>query len=157
MKGIAKFAGKVAIAHSVTYIVCGALAYFLLTKPLYMEGASLLSRFMRTEADPVLWSHVNAWLLPGQLLRGLLMAAALFPFLPTLAEWDFRRRFLAITGLYVVFGFWGASVAGVGNVEGLIYLRPEFTWAMHLRVQPEILFQGAAFGAWVARWIRRPA
>lgn len=148
-----KFAGKVTLAHVVTYFVMGAAAYHLLTKQLYIGDQAPLETFMRTEADPILWKHVVTWFVPGQILRGILMAAVLFPFLDTFLKWNFPKRFLSIAGIYLVFAFWGAAGAVVGNIEGLIYLRPEFTLQMHLRVQPEILLQGLALGAWIAWWI----
>lgn len=108
---------------------------------------------MRSEKDPVLWAHVMRWFIPGQVLRGILMATALFPFLDTLLAWPFLKRFISIAGIYLIFGYWAGSVPGLGNIEGMVYMRPEFTLPMHLRVQPETLLQGLALGAWIAWWI----
>ena len=76
-----RFATKVTTAHVITYFVMGALAYHLLTKQLYVGEQAPLEAFMRTEKDPVLWKHVMKWFIPGQILRGMLMALTLFPFL----------------------------------------------------------------------------
>ncbi len=147
------FAVKVMIAHTVTYFVVGSLAYQLITKPFYEGPDPLFAGFMRTPADPALWAHVMRWFLPAQLLRGLLMAAALWPFHSTVAAWSWRRRFLALAGLYFIFGYWATAVAAPGTIEGLVYLRPEFTPRVHLIVQPEILIQAHLWSAWLAAWI----
>ena len=147
------FAGKVTVAHVVTYFIAGAVAYPLLTKQFYVGTAPLFATFMRTEAEPELWRHVMTWFIPGQILRGVLMAAALYPFFDALNGWTFRKRFLSLAGIYLVFAFWSSAVAAPGTIDGLIYLRPEFTAYAHLAVQPEILAQGLALAAWVAWWM----
>jgi len=108
---------------------------------------------MRTEAEPELWRHVMVWFLPAQILRGLLMALALYPLLDTLIGWNWTKRFLVIAGIYLVFGFWASTVAAPGTIEGLVYLRPEFTPSVHLTEQPEIIAQGLLMSAWLAYWI----
>ncbi len=148
-----KFAAKVIVAHSVTYVVVGGAAYQLLTKHLYVGDEAVFASFMRTESDPASWSHVMTWFLPAQILRGLVIAGALFPFLETLRTWAFTKRWLAIAGVYVGVGFWAATVAAPGTIEGLVYLRPEITAAIHLEVQPEIVIQGLLMSAWVSRWL----
>ena len=52
-------------------------------------------------------------------------------------------------------GFWAAAVAAPGNVEGLVYLRPEFSLDVMLVVQPEIIVQGSAMAALVALGLGR--
>lgn len=144
------FAGKVIVAHVVTYFIVGAIAYPLLTKKFYVGANPIFSTFMRTQVEPDLWSHVMTWFIPGQILRGLLIAAVLYPFFDTLKEWDFWRRFLSIAGLYLVLGYWASAVAAPGTIDGIIYMRPEITPYAHLVVQPEIVVQGLALAAWVA-------
>jgi hypothetical protein len=58
--------------------------------------------------------------------------------------------------LYLVLGFWAAAVAAPGTIEGMVYMRPIFTPLVHLKVQPEIVLQGLAWGAMVAFWIGPP-
>jgi hypothetical protein len=147
------FAAKVTVAHVVSYFVVGAIAYALLTKPFYEGSNPVFSTFMRTPAQPELWKHVMTWFLPGQVLRGLLIAAVLYPFFDALKAWSWCKRFLSISGLYLVLGFWASAVAAPGTIDGLIYLRPEITPFAHLMVQPEIIVQGLILGASVALWI----
>lgn len=153
MKQFVSFSLKTIVSHTVTYFIAGAIAYPLLTKPFYVGANPIFSAFWRTEADPVLWAHVTTWFIPAQLLRGLLLSFALFPFYNTLINWSYAKRFLVITGLYLVFGFWAAAVAAPGTIEGLVYMRPEVALLAHLKVQPEIIGQGIAFGAWLSAWM----
>jgi len=81
------------------------------------------------------------------------MALALYPFAEAWLGWGYWKRCLSLAGLYLVFGFWAATVAAPGTIEGLVFLRPEFTPAVHLKVQPEIVVQGLALGAWLAGWV----
>jgi hypothetical protein len=147
------FALKVTVAQVVSYFIVGAIAYQALTRQFYEGAHPLFATFMRTPAEPDLWRHAMIWFIPGQVLRGLLIAAALYPFFETLQGWGFRKRCWAISGLYLGLGFWASAVAAPGTIEGMVYLRPEITPRVHALVQPEILAQGLALGAWVARWM----
>lgn len=152
--GLIRFVLLVAIAHTVTYFLVGALAFTLLTHVLYEGADPLFGSYLRTPGDPILWGHVTAWFLPAQLARGVLIGLALSPFLPSLRTMTARRRAVAITALYLVIGFWAAAVAAPGNIEGLVYLRPEFTVDVVVLVQPEIVVQGAAMSVLVGFGIR---
>jgi hypothetical protein len=151
------FAAKVIVAHVVTYFVVGAISYRLLTKQFYEGSDAIFASFMRTAAEAPLWRHVMIWFIPGQIVRGLLIAAVLYPFFDTLKGWRFRKRVFSIAGLYLVVGFWASAVAAPGTIDGMIYMRPEITTYAHLMVQPEIVLQGLAMAAWIAGWMpRRP-
>jgi hypothetical protein len=153
MKRFVGFAGRVTVAHVVTYIAVGALAYPLLTQE-FFEGSGLAAKVMRTPADPELWGHVTRWMLPFQLLRGILIALVLYPFLGTLTRWGYGKRFAAIAGLYIVLGQWASTVAGSGTIEGWLILRPEFTSpGVVVKAMGEGLVQGLTLSAWVARWV----
>jgi len=149
------FVVLVAVAHTITYLVVGALAFAFLTHGLYEGADPLFGSYLRTPGEADLWQHVTTWFLPAQLFRGALLGLALSPFLEVLHGWSVWRRALAVAGLYLVFGFWAAAVAAPGNIEGLVYLRPEFSLDVVLRVQPEIILQGAAMSAVVAIGIGR--
>ncbi len=151
----AGFAVKVAVVHAVTYFVVGAAAYHLSTKQFYLGDDAVFKAFMRSEDNPAEWNHVMCWFLPAQLLRGVLMAAVLYPFLEVLKGWKYRKRFLAISGLYLGLGYWGATVAAPGTIEGMVYMVPSITMYHHLIVQPEIVVQGLALGGWLGWWMAR--
>jgi hypothetical protein len=157
MKKYSVFTGKVILSHTVTYLFAGALAYPLLTKGFYIGSNPVFASFMVTQNEPELWANVTRWIVPGQILRGILMAAALFPFFETLINWSFSKRFLSIFSLYVVFGFWASAVAAPGTIDGIVYMKPEINTYAHLMVQPEILGQGLLFALWIARWMKPAA
>jgi len=150
LKRFLTFAGKVIAAHVTTYFLAGAVAYQLLTKEFYTGPNPIFATFLRTEAEPALWSHVVRWFLPAQILRGLLIAIGLYPFFDVLTAWSFGKRFLSIAGLYLVLGFWAATVAAPGTIEGMVYMRPFITPMVHLKVQAEIVLQGLALAFLIA-------
>lgn len=152
MKSFLRFAGRVTAAHVVTYIGVGAIAYAFLTGGFFDGSNELVNRVMRTPAEPALWRHVTTWMLPFQVLRGLLIALVLYPFLPAMRPWAYFKRAAAIAGLYVVFGQWASTVAGSGTIEGWLILRPEFTApSIVVKAMIEGLVQGVAFALWIAR------
>ena len=144
------FASKVVAAHVTTYFLAGAVAYPLLTKEFYVGQNPIFATFLRTEADPLLWGHVVKWFLPAQILRGVLISAVLYPLFDILKSWAFMKRWLLIAGLYVVLGFWASTGSAPGTIEGMLYLRPFITPAVHLQVQPEIILQGFALALLIA-------
>ena len=149
-KRFAIFTGKVTAAQVTTYFLAGVVFYQLLTKDFYTGPNPIFAAFMRTEAEPELWAHVMRWFLPAQILRGVLLAAVLYPLFDVLKTWSFAKRFLLIASLYLVFGFWAATVAAPGTIEGMVYLRPFITPMVHLAVQPEIILQGLGLAALIA-------
>jgi hypothetical protein len=152
---LVRFVLLVAVAHALTYFVVGALAFITLTHVLYEGADPLFGSYLRTPAETQLWQNVTTWFLPAQLLRGALIGLALSPFLPLLHRWSVWKRTAAVTGLYLVIGFWAAAVAAPGNIEGLVYLRPAFSLDVALLVQPEIILQGAAMSFVVALGLQR--
>ena len=155
MRNYFGFVSKYSLAHVVTYMIVGAIAYPLLTKEFYMGANPIFSSFMITENDRELWNIVLIWILPGQILRGLLIGSVIFPFYRTLNEWNYGKRFLALSGLYIVIGFWASAVAAPGTIDGIIYMRPEITWIAHLKFQIEIIIQGLLLSAWMAKWMNK--
>ena len=154
-RGVVGFVLLVAIAHAVTYFLAGALAFATLTHGLYEGAHALFGSYLRTPGETQLWQNVTTWFLPAQLLRGLLIGLVLSPFLPLLRRWSVWKRTTAVAGLYLVMGFWAAALAAPGNIDGLVYLRPEFSLDVVLLVQPEIVVQGAAMALLVALGLQR--
>lgn len=102
MRDALLFVAKVTVAHVISYLVVGALAYEWLTKPFYEGSGALFTSFMRSPADPEDLSHITLWLLPAQLARGTLFGAALLPLRAFLLGRPRPDRFLALAGLCVV-------------------------------------------------------
>jgi hypothetical protein len=155
MWGFARFVLLVAVAQAISYFVVGALAFATLTHGLYEGANPLFGSYLRTPGETQLWQHVTTWFLPAQLVRGILIGLVLSPFLPLLRQWTVWKRTAALAGLYLVIGFWAAALAAPGNIEGLVYLRPEFDVGVVLLVQPEIVVQGAGMSLLVALGLQR--
>lgn len=152
MKSYLRYAARVTAAHVVTYIGVGALAYAFLTNSFFDGSNELVNRVMRTPAEPALWRHVTIWMLPFQVLRGLLIALVLYPFLPAMRTWTYLKRASAIAGLYIILGQWASTVAGSGTIEGWLILRPEYTApSIVVKAMIEGLVQGLALSVWIAR------
>jgi hypothetical protein len=149
-KSFAIFTAKVMAAHVTTYFLAGTIFYPLLTERYYVGSNPVFAVFMRTAADRALWHHVVDWFLPAQILRGVLMALVLWPLYDLLNGWSFFKRLFYVASLYLVLGFWAATVAAPGTIEGMVYLRPFITPLVHLSVQPEMVFQGLGLALFVA-------
>lgn len=134
------------MAHVFTYYIIGAIAYFLLTKQFY-TGEVPTFIFMRTESNPESWSHVMRWMLPGQILRGILMALPLLFFYRQLINFPIVKRSLCITLIYFIYAHISAAGPTTSNIEGFIYFKPEFLTAkIFLLTQPEIILQALGLG-----------
>lgn len=146
-KFIRRFFGffmRVTVVHIVTYVVIGAISYFLLAQK-YWTGPEAVPGLRDPMSD-----HVQHWMYPAQILRGFLHAAVLYPLRRPLMDLG-RWGGLVIASLLLVFG----SFAGIsGLIEGLTY-----TTTVNLNVffahLPEVVLQTLAFGYWLLRWERR--
>jgi len=150
---IFKFIIKWTIANLVTSFTVGSIAYILWTKGLYTGENPAYGDFMRSPDNPAQWIHVTRWYLFGQVIRGVLMGLALLPFYFSLLQMKRSKRFLVLTTVYLVFGFWSAAVPAPGTIEGLIYLKPDIGLWGHLLIQPQIVIQGLVLGGWMALWM----
>ena len=157
MKQYLKFTGKYTLAHVLTYLIVGGIAYPLSTKEFYVGDNPVFSTFMVTQNEPELWSNVIKWIIPAQILRGVLLASVLYPFFETINAWNYFKRFLTLSSLYLVIGFWASTVAAPGTIDGMVYMRPEITMNIHLQVQWEIVTQGILLSAWIAKWMKPKA
>jgi len=147
------FAGKVILVHVMTYMIVGAFAYPLLTREFYEGASAIFPIYLRSQSEPALWSHVMTWMIPIEVIRGLLIAIALYPFFEALNQKAFLSRFLSLAGLYIILGFWADASPAPGTLEGVLMLKPFVTPYVHLKVQPELLVQGSAMAAWVSWWM----
>lgn len=116
------FVLTVIVLHVLTYIVAGTLAYAFIYESAIAAGD--FDPTMRSPDNPQEWAHVTTWLFPAEILRGLLMGAALCPFLRTLMGWRISSRFWTLLGLLIVFSVWSATMPAPGSIEGWVYLRP---------------------------------
>jgi len=150
----ARFVGGVTLAHALTYLVVGAVAYELVYERAIDAGG--LDAYMRSPEDPAEWRHVETWLIPAQLLRGFLYGLALCPFLRTLAGWRLPTRLAVLFLLLMVFSVWSVTMPGSGSIEGWLYLRPNAapTLPSPLLGYVEVPAQLLTFSLAVSWWIR---
>lgn len=144
------------LGHTISYLMVGAIAYPLLYKPFWEGPDPLYAPFVRTMAEPELWEQAMAWQIPGQLLRGLLMAAALFPILPLLQQTSFARRYALIAALFFVFAHLAASAPMPGNIEGTLYMLPKFVTAGFWASQPEMIGHSLFAGFLISKLMFKP-
>lgn len=153
MKKFFQFSSRVIVAHIVTYIGVGVLAYMFLTREFFNPNG-IAAQIMRTPDQHALWRHVTIWMVPFQILRGFLIATVLFPFLSCLQSWPYWKRVVTIGGLYIVLGQWASTVAGSGTIEGWLILKPEFTTLpVVIKAMAEGFIQGLALSVWVSKSI----
>jgi len=141
------------LAHLISYLVMGGISYQLFYKPFWEGQNPLFAPFMRTIIEPELWKHTTVWQIPGQILRGLLMSIVLYPVLNKIIELSFIRRYLFIGGLLYIFAHFASSAPSPANIEGFIYMRPEFVNAFFLKGQPEMIMYSLFAGFLISRFM----
>jgi hypothetical protein len=148
-----RFVLKVTVVSTVAYLVAGLFAYRLLTKRFYVGDDAIFAGFLRSEADPILWRHVMTWQFPVLVARGLLISLALLPFRAALSSFTLRARVLSLFGLFFVLLHMAAAAPSPSNLEGIVYMRPEFTGiGPFLLTQPEMIFQSLLFALGTGLW-----
>lgn len=142
---------------ALTYLSVGAACYQLITKRFYLGGDPTQFSYLRTELDAASWAHTNAWIIPAVLLRGLLISVALTPFLTAMRSGSRLKVGLAIAGIVYLLGSLAAGAPSPSNIEGFVYMRPEyFSLESFLLTQPEMIIQALFFGFGLA-WLSRSA
>jgi hypothetical protein len=152
------FALKVMVVSSVAYLVAGALAYQFLTKQFYVGDKAIFAGFLRSEADPAQWAHVMTWQFPMLLARSALIALALAPFRTALLSFTPTKRVLMLFVLFFVLLHLAAAAPSPSNLEGFVYMRPEFiSVAAFLLTQPEMVLQSLLLALGTGLWAAREA
>jgi hypothetical protein len=140
-KEFAFFASRTVIVHIATYVFAGVVAYFIQWGGVY--GGPAMQAYMKPP------SEYATWVIPSQILRGFILAVALYPFLARILEMK-RWGWLSVSSLYLLIG----TIAGSGGViEHIVFTTTPvfFTFA----TLPEIVAQGLMFGYLLVLWERR--
>jgi hypothetical protein len=140
-KTFAFFTSRTIIVHIVTYYIAGVFAYFVQWGGVY--GGPAMQTYMKTP------SEFAPWVIPSQILRGIVLAIALYPFLGRILQLK-RWGWLSVSSLYLLIG----TVAGSGGIiEHIVFTTiPAF---FTLATLPEIVAQGLMFGYLLVLWERR--
>lgn len=152
-----QFVAKSTAVYAVAYLLAGAIAYQFLTKQFYVGEDPIFTAYLRSESNPAEWAHTNLWLIPGLLLRALLISLVLLPFVEALKKMAFWRRAGVLFALMFVLIHIAAAAPSPANIEGLIYMKPELTGVTSfLLTQPEMIAQSLLFALGVSWVIRKP-
>jgi hypothetical protein len=150
-----QFVTKSTVIYTIAYLFVGAIAYQLLTKQFYVGDDPIFTAYLRSESNPAEWAHTNLWLIPGLLLRALLISLVLLPFVEALKKMAFWKRTGVLFALIFVLIHIAAAAPSPSNIEGLIYMKQELTGvASFLLTQPEMIAQSLLFAlglSWVLR------
>lgn len=142
---LATFVWRAIACHVVTYMLAGLLAQTLMNYAAWWDTEPLAN--MRRLDSP--------WVAAGpalQVLRGLVFAAALFPFRERILEHS--GGWLSLWGLLVGIGIVSTYGPAPGSIEGLIYTTLPLPF--HVFGLPEVVAQSLAFSVCLVGWYRRP-
>ena len=117
-KTFLKFGLIVIVSHLFTYFIAGIIAQVALGASQFYPPSPNAISYLRDPHDPAL----QLWILPAQILRGLLFAAVLFPFRQRILELGRWYGGLAITSLIFIMGYVAASG---GMIEHFVYFKAE--------------------------------
>ncbi len=151
-KDYIRFVIVIIIAHTIAYLFAGGISYQFITKEFWEEPNSLLSAYLRTPVNVELWNYAMIWQIPGQLLRSLLIGLVLLPIHSSLKEWLVFKKFLFFSGLLFVLTHLSSAVPSPANIEGLVYMRPEFIQLGFIKMQPEMILYSIIAGLIFAKY-----
>jgi hypothetical protein len=140
------FAWRVTASHTVAYSIAGIFALALLD---YREqfASGWLSTLMRPVESP--WTAAGSGL---QLLRGLIIAAVLFPFRQAVLET--ARGWLKLLGLVLGLSYLSTIGPTFGSFEGYVFTRAPV--AYHLLGLPEAVLYALLFVFFLTGWYAKP-
>jgi hypothetical protein len=141
-----RFFLAILIGHVIAYLIAGGITYQLITKELWDSPDSLLANYLRTPTNTELWRYAMIWQIPAQLLRGLLIGVVLLPLLELQMEWRKSKKFYFYSSLIFVLTHFSAAVPSPANIEGLVYMKPEYIKLGFIKMQPEMLLYSLLFG-----------
>ena len=136
------FVLKVVTVHTATYFIAGQISITTILGP-YVYGPKALTMYYK---DP---SAFGPWVLPDQILRGILLAIALYPFRERILELG-KKGGLAIASIYLLVGQFACPGTSPGSLEGFVYTRIPIDF--QFAVLPEIIGQGLALGFLLYWW-----
>ncbi|MFO8042040.1 MAG: hypothetical protein R6U25_02455 [Alkalispirochaeta sp.] len=138
------FTAFFALIHVVAYTIAGVVAYYI-SKDIY-ETKTRLMDYLRNMANPEEKRHVQTWVFPAQIVRGVLMAVVLWPVASALGEMAPSLRLLFFAGLAFVYTHFASAAPCPDNIEGFVYMREKYLqWSSFGRFQLEMALYTAMF------------
>lgn len=137
-------AAKTVVSHTLTYLLCGVLAYRFLH---YAELMSKPCSGFKPTTDPIFILGA-----PLQIFRGVLFAAIFYPLRDTL----FGRKYgwLLMAWILIGVGILGTFAAPAGSLEGFIYTTTPVL--LQMRGYLEIVTQAVLLSALLCYWVNHP-
>jgi hypothetical protein len=146
LKPILGFLTRFTLVHFVTYWIFGLLFFTLL-------GYSAL--YARPEIAVFMRPTTSIWVYAGplfQLIRGPIMALAIFPFRKVFLHKE--RGWMLLWGLFIALAILSPAGPTPGSIEGIVYT--VLPLQFHLIGLPEALLQTLALSFLFCFWERRP-
>jgi hypothetical protein len=144
------FAGRMIVAHFLTYFFIGLL--------FYVSGLNVLTYYEQHPHQLVnaLFRETSSLLVMAgplfQLLRGLIFALTLYPFRTVFLERKFG--WLYLWGIFLALAILAPASAAPGSIEGFVYTNLPISF--HLIYLPEIILQTLAFAWLFVVWEKHP-
>lgn len=110
--------------HTKAYLLAEVIA--LKTSNDIYQGKERSMDYLRDMSSEQESKHVQRWVFPLQLLRGLLMSIVLYPVLDPIGEMSFVLRFLFIVGLLFIYTHLSSVAPCLDNIEGFIYMKERY-------------------------------
>jgi len=144
-KTLLKFILIVIVSQIITYYIAGIIAQlFLGANAFYPPSPNAIS-YLRDPHDPGL----QLWILPAQVLRGLLFALVLFPFRQRILQLGKWSGGFAITFVILIIGFVAASG---GMIEHFVFFNAaDYPIKFAVITFIEILIQTLLMGPMIVR------
>ncbi len=140
-KAFALFTSRTIIVHIITYVIAGIVAYWVQWGGVY--GGPAMQTYMKAPGE------FAPWVIPSLVLRGFILAVALYPFLGRILEMK-RWGWLSVSSLYLLIG----TVAGSGGIiVHIVFTTTPILFT--LETLPEITAQGLMFGYLLVYWEQR--
>ena len=141
-----KLALKTIVVHTVTYFVCGLLAYTLLDYDRHFADPNVRI-LMRQTNEPIVMAGPLF-----QPIRGLLFAIAFFPLRSVL--FGQKHGWLPMWLMLVMVGILSTFGPSPGSVEGMIYT--VFPIRLQLFGMLEVLAQSLLLSVILCHWVNHP-
>ena len=138
---------KTMVAHTITYFLVGALAFFTLAYAKTVYSDPSIAASSRPPSDPMVMAGPLF-----QPIRGILFGIVFY----LLSETFFRRSrgWLILWVTLVVIGILGQFTGGLGSIEGLVYSRVPVPY--QLLLLPEVIIQTFLLSVLLFYWINHP-
>jgi hypothetical protein len=148
-----RFILKFTAVSVLVYLGVASFYFNLVTKDYYMGSQPLFSPFLISPNDTLSWEEAMVWMLPTQILRGLLIGFTFSLIREYLEMKNYAQKMLIIFSFYFLLSGLASVSPAVGNLEGMLFFKNYITWNVHLTILSEIFFQSIFISLIFSWWI----